>query len=415
MRELCPGLRRVGVERPGAAVGGEGGGGAGEEGLGPHLAPPHHPRLHHLPRHSPHSHRKHSDHNNRKCEQRISDSETVLRRREAGLDLTTPLPPLVLCPDSDPRSQARRRVESQLPVLAHMWDTWDQVRAARSTRGDHLPWANDTREMRQFLGRVMYEGGRLASANCEDIIENCDNLKTDKIFTEAGVCLQVSPGTPTSNINIQRHITEKFHGTLETSIKQEFINQKELLQISVRLKSDSIRLGHPVVNMSYWGDSHLCDSQWGDLEAKVMCRELGFSSGGKFSPAQVAEGSPGVRYGPFLGRFQCSGLEERLTDCDRLELTGECHASPQLSLLLCDLGGLHGVHKRTKVHGYPYIEGHQGPEYFCEDDFGDSAAAVFCRMLGWRSGSVTVAGPGPLPPTRSLSCDGKLSQVLLSH
>ena len=42
-----------------------------------------------------------------------------------------------------------------------------------------------------------------------------------------------------------------------TSIKQEFINQQDILSVSVSLKSDSVRLGHPVASLQYWGHQPL--------------------------------------------------------------------------------------------------------------------------------------------------------------
>ena len=336
--------------------------------------------------------------------QMIADDDNILRRRESGL--VPPLPPVLLCPDYSPGPERRARVESQLPVMGLMWDTWDNVTAGRQsglTAGAELPWANDSLEVRQFLARVMYEGGRLAAPDCQDIVQNCHQLNHQKVLTEKGLCIEVS----------QEKIEAR--DTLETSIKQEFINQKEMLRISVRLKSDSVRLGHPLVNMNYWGDSQLCDSQWSHREAEVMCRELGFSSGAKFYQAELLQDSPGVRYAPYLGRFQCAGQEERLTDCDRVELPGGCPATSQLSLLLCDVGGLDGVHKETKVHGYPFIEGAGGPEYFCEDDFSDGAAGVFCRMLGWSSGRVTVSGEEVHQPTRTVKCSGNKRLDIGAH
>ena len=179
----------------------------------------------------------------------------------------------------------------------------------------------------------------------------------------------------------------------------------------MRLESDSLRLGHPLVSLNYWGDSNLCDAQWSHQEARVMCRELGFSTGTKFYPAERKAGDGGgVSFAPLLGRFLCSGSEERLTDCEREELTGDCPHHQHLSLLLCDVAGLHGVHRDTKVRGFPFLAGpSDDPEYFCQDDFTDSAAAVFCRMLGWKSGRVSSSGALTLRALRQVKCSGKVT------
>ena len=192
-----------------------------------------------------------------------------------------------------------------------------------------------------------------------------------------------------------------------------------MLEISVRLESDSVRLGHPLVSLAYWGDSNLCDDQWSHQEALVMCRELGFSSGIKFYSAETTAGAGGgVSYAPLLGRFLCSGSEQRLTDCEREQLTGDpgdCRHQQHLSLLLCDVAGLHGVHRNTKVRGFPFLAGSGpggGPEYFCQDDFTDSAAAVFCRMLGWRSGRVSSSGAWTQLAVRQVKCSGKFTHTV---
>ena len=189
------------------------------------------------------------------------------------------------------------------------------------------------------------------------------------------------------------------------------------MEISVRLEeSDSVRLGHPLVSLPHWGDSNLCDGQWSHSEARVMCRERGFSTGIKFYPARRKAGAgAGVSFAPLLGRFLCSGSEERLTDCGREQLTGDsgdCRHHQDLSLLLCDVAGLHGVHRNTKVRGFPFLAGPGPgghPEYFCQDDFTDSAAAVFCRMLGWQSGRVSSSGAATLRAVRQVKCRGKFT------
>ena len=184
----------------------------------------------------------------------------------------------------------------------------------------------------------------------------------------------------------------------------------------MRLESDSLRLGHPLVSLTYWGDSNLCDAQWSHREALVMCREQGFNTGIKFYSAERKAGAGGgVSFAPLLGRFLCSGSEQRLTDCEREQLpgdSGECRQDQHLSLLLCDVAGLHGVHRNTKVRGFPFLAGSGpggDPEYFCQDDFTDSAAAVFCRMLGWKSGRVSSSGALTLRALRQVKCSGKMT------
>ena len=92
--------------------------------------------------------------------------------------------------------------------------------------------------------------------------------------------------------------------------------------------------------------------------------------------------------------------------------------------LLCDPGGLRGIHRTAGSRGFPYLEvrnagsSHvciylffQGPsesqdEYFCSSGFSDLEATVFCRMLSWNSGKVS------LPPTTYTSPED--AQILAS-
>ena len=85
-------------------------------------------------------------------------------------------------------------MEAELPVMREMWDTWDRLRAGRDTSAAPLPWSNETGELRQFLAVVMYEGARLAAPNCQDLLSDCQHLKHNNIFTEKGICLEISPG-----------------------------------------------------------------------------------------------------------------------------------------------------------------------------------------------------------------------------
>ena len=111
--------------------------------------------------------------------------------------LPHPFPRVLVCPQHRPGQQRRQEVESQLPVMSDLWDTWDQVTAGRHTSADLLPWRNETGEMRQLLGRVMYEGARLAAPHCQDLLSDCLSVKHHKIFTEKGLCLEISAGRET--------------------------------------------------------------------------------------------------------------------------------------------------------------------------------------------------------------------------
>ena len=120
--------------------------------------------------------------------------DSRLTRSERSLP--HPLPSLVLCPspEDSPSHQRREEVEAVLPVMSHLWQTWAQLTAGLAASTSQLPWRNETGEMRRLLARVMYEGGRLTAPDCQDLLSDCRGLTQNKIFTEKGLCLEISPG-----------------------------------------------------------------------------------------------------------------------------------------------------------------------------------------------------------------------------
>ena len=60
-----------------------------------------------------------------------------------------------------------------------------------------------------------------------------------------------------------------------------------------------------------WGTA--CDNYWGDSDARVVCRQLGYS--GNVGVARIG-GTYGQGSGPiYLDNVGCSGSESRLTEC----------------------------------------------------------------------------------------------------
>ena len=52
------------------------------------------------------------------------------------------------------------------------------------------------------------------------------------------------------------------------------------LDLRVELSgTSSARVGFPVVTSRYFGSRYLCDDTWGEREADVICKSLGFTGG----------------------------------------------------------------------------------------------------------------------------------------
>ena len=178
----------------------------------------------------------------------ISEHPFMMTRTEETVH--TPLPPVIICPDYAPGQDRRQMVEQKLPVMKFMWTAWDAVRSGELHQ-EEMPWRNESQEVDRFFSMVMYEGGRMAMDDCEDIIETCDGERSakeccensQKVFTKAGLCLEISPG-----------LLEKRED--QVGLRAEFLQIHKHLPTSVRLDFiKSERIGHPVLALPYWGET----------------------------------------------------------------------------------------------------------------------------------------------------------------
>ncbi|XP_030832919.1 scavenger receptor cysteine-rich domain-containing group B protein [Strongylocentrotus purpuratus] len=144
-----------------------------------------------------------------------------------------------------------------------------------------------------------------------------------------------------------------------------------------------------------WGT--VCDDLWDDLDARVVCRQLGYSGnvGEARSGGTYGEGSDPV----YLYYVACSGYESRLTDCGITswgtyycghdEDAGVyCGDEIDGDIRLVDAnGGLSSDEGRVEIfHDYQWGT-------VCDDSWDDIDASVVCRQLGY-SGNVGVARSG---------------------
>ncbi|XP_030839945.1 deleted in malignant brain tumors 1 protein-like isoform X2 [Strongylocentrotus purpuratus] len=142
-----------------------------------------------------------------------------------------------------------------------------------------------------------------------------------------------------------------------------------------------------------WGT--VCDDGWDDSDARVVCRQLGYSGnvGVARSRATYGHGSGPI----YLDSVRCSGNEARLTDCsnggwgnhncDHSEDAGVyCGDEIQVEIRLVD--GDSSDEGRVEIS---FHEGQWGT--VCDDGWDDSDARVVCRQLGY-SGNVGVARSG---------------------
>ncbi|XP_076441683.1 neurotrypsin-like [Babylonia areolata] len=181
----------------------------------------------------------------------------------------------------------------------------------------------------------------------------------------------------------------------------------------------------------------VCDDGWGDEEATVVCRMLGFRHGGEAVNGMVfGEGSGPI----WLDEVQCTGGESSvadcphagwvLSDCSHLEDAGvRCHrtARPPTTrapTTTTTTPAPESVHVYLVDGGSPNqgrveLEVGDTRGTICDDSFDNRDATVICRMAGFEHGGKVVAtevyGAGPSSQPILLDqvdCQGNESSVL---
>ncbi|KAJ8339763.1 hypothetical protein SKAU_G00343960 [Synaphobranchus kaupii] len=170
-----------------------------------------------------------------------------------------------------------------------------------------------------------------------------------------------------------------------------------------------------VYHAGQWGT--VCDDQWDDADAEVVCRQLGLGGTAKaWSQAYFGEGSGRI----LLDEVRCTGNELSVEqcpkntwgehNCEHREDAGvSCTPLTDGSLRL--VGGSGSFEGRLEVH----YKGDWGT--VCDDGWTDSNTQVVCRQLGFRSGEgaspgLFGEGAGPIL-VDDVSCTGK--EPALTH
>ncbi|CAI8037193.1 Scavenger receptor cysteine-rich domain superfamily protein [Geodia barretti] len=128
-----------------------------------------------------------------------------------------------------------------------------------------------------------------------------------------------------------------------------------------------------------WGT--VCDDDWGNSDAAVVCRQLGYSTTGAtaLSSAHFGTGSGSI----LMDDVACTGTETRLSSCSHSSSNNCDHnedasvrcrcANGQVSLV----GGTGPHEGRVQV----CINGIWGT--VCDDSWSTNDAIVLCRQLGY--------------------------------
>nr|XP_057937223.1 neurotrypsin isoform X1 [Doryrhamphus excisus] len=178
-----------------------------------------------------------------------------------------------------------------------------------------------------------------------------------------------------------------------------------------------------VFHAGQWGS--ICDDQWDDSDAEVVCRQLGLSGVARaWGQAHFGQSSGRV----WLDEVRCTGNELTVEQCPK-SAWGEhnCLHSEDAGVScspLTDgsarlLGGTRSYEGRLEV----FYRGQWGT--VCDDGWTDANTQVVCRQLGYRSGQTLVPEGLDITPVPrfgvasgpilldDVSCTGKEPSLLL--
>ncbi|XP_068613041.1 neurotrypsin-like [Brachionichthys hirsutus] len=203
--------------------------------------------------------------------------------------------------------------------------------------------------------------------------------------------------------------------------------QQTAVELPIRLVGGQSRTKGTVevFHAGQWGS--ICDDQWDDSDAEVVCRQLGLSGVAKaWGEAHFGKSSNRV----WLDEVRCTGNELTLEQCPK-SAWGEhnCLHSEDAGVscnLLTDgivrlVGGEVSHDGRLEV----FYRGQWGT--VCDDGWTDSNTQVVCRQLGYRLGKTLLSDGRDVAPVQhfglgsgpilldDVSCSGKEPSLLLCN
>ncbi|EDO44639.1 predicted protein, partial [Nematostella vectensis] len=164
------------------------------------------------------------------------------------------------------------------------------------------------------------------------------------------------------------------------------------LEGSVRLRNgpNSMEGRIEILHNNVWGT--ICDDNWDDMDATVVCRMLGFAG-----PSKAASGG---KYGPGTGQIWldevgCSGRESSLLQCRHREWgSNNCGHSEDAGVVCSNVSNgifaapgpemvrLAGSSRKHRGRVEIYHNGEWGT--VCDDSWDIRDANVVCRQLGYQ-------------------------------
>jgi len=188
-----------------------------------------------------------------------------------------------------------------------------------------------------------------------------------------------------------------------TSIKKEKLDKSDGTQVTLQ------RGSRPGEGNVFINGQPVCDDDWDDTDAGVVCRQLGYSSGS--STTRSKYGSVPTNF--IMDDVNCDGSETNILDCSHLS-DHNCGSSEgagviceeEIGTLVTLQGGSLDSEGNVFINGQPV----------CDDAWDDTDAGVVCRQLGYSSGSSTTQSTYGSVPTNfimdDVDCDGSETNIL---
>ncbi|XP_055956391.1 deleted in malignant brain tumors 1 protein [Patella vulgata] len=176
------------------------------------------------------------------------------------------------------------------------------------------------------------------------------------------------------------------------------------------------------------GWRQVCDSQWDDLDAKVVCKQLGYDDGKAMCCSKLSTSS-GYYYGyprSSYTNFMCTGTEQFLRNCSYSTIDRNCNIYNTASVI-CYKPAASQADMAFSVRLHNGSSGVESPQWgmvqvrhlgkwgiSCADNWNDTIANIACKQMNHQGGIAygTTSRYQPLPSwVSSYNCTGSESSL----
>ncbi|XP_065922098.1 uncharacterized protein [Magallana gigas] len=157
------------------------------------------------------------------------------------------------------------------------------------------------------------------------------------------------------------------------------------------------------------GTGTVCGDQWDDIDANVLCRQMGFASGtATYLPRDYM-------FNRHIYNVRCLGNETHVQECP-VDKTGSCSSIGDAGVS-CVQNGTAGTTVSIDVYGRVVAHTMNGPGTVCGYMWDDVDADVVCRQMGFTTGTATLLPQDPVfnRVFYDVSCMGTETEIQACH